>query len=122
MSFCNTKSTTWAILFLAKELSLSCQDSESGHLAKPTWILKDLHAAIYRYRGVPGCLLPKLRGHYHAAKIPGRSACSIISLSRCSWMPLTKAKRALSCRQDPRKICMQHYIAIEVFLDASYQS
>ena len=29
------------------------------------------------------------------ARIPGRSAYSIISLSRCSWMSLTKAKRAL---------------------------
>ena len=56
------------------------------------------------------------------ARILGRSACSIISLPRYSWMPLTKAKRALSCRQDPTKICMQHYIATEVFLDASYQS
>ena len=27
------------------------------------------------------------------ARIPGRSAYSIISLSRCFWMPLTKAKR-----------------------------
>ena len=83
---------------------------------------EDLHASLYRYRGIPGCLLPKLRGHYHAAKIPGRSAYSIISLSRCSWVPLTKAKRALSCRQDPRKICIQHYITIKVFLGASYQS
>ena len=28
------------------------------------------------------------------ARIPGRSA-----YSRCSWMPLTKAKKALSCHQ-----------------------
>ena len=33
------------------------------------------------------------------ARIPGRSAYSIVSLSRCSWMPLSKAKRALSRRQ-----------------------
>ena len=33
------------------------------------------------------------------ARIPGRYAYSIISLSRCSWMPLTKAKRPLSCHQ-----------------------
>ena len=33
------------------------------------------------------------------ARIPGRSAYNIISLPRCSWMPLTKAKKALSCRQ-----------------------
>ena len=29
---------------------------------------KDLHTALYCHRGVPGCPLPKLRGHYHAAK------------------------------------------------------
>ena len=29
---------------------------------------EDLHTALYRYRGAPGCLLPKLKGHYHAAK------------------------------------------------------
>ena len=28
---------------------------------------EDLHTALHRYRSVPGCLLPKLRGHYHAA-------------------------------------------------------
>ena len=66
--------------------------------------------------------LTKAKRDYHAAKIPGRSGYSIILLLRCSWMPLTKAKRELSCRQDPRKIWVQHYIAIEVFLDASYQS
>ena len=29
---------------------------------------EDLHAALYCYQVVPGCLLPKLRGYYHAAK------------------------------------------------------
>ena len=29
---------------------------------------EDLNTAFYRYQSVPGCLLPKLRGHYHAAK------------------------------------------------------
>ena len=33
------------------------------------------------------------------ARIPERFAYSVMSLSRCFWMPVTKAKRALSCHQ-----------------------
>lgn len=33
------------------------------------------------------------------SRIPGRSAYSVVSLSRCSWMPLTRGETALSCRQ-----------------------
>ena len=88
---------------------------DDGYFVFPTSIMSGLAEVIKVFSGMVdiGLLF---------ARIPGRSAYSIISLSRCSWMPLTKAKRALLCRQDPRKICIQHYIAIEVFLDASYQS
>ena len=99
--------------------------------------------SIISLSGVPGCLLPKVRGHYHEHQDPRKICIQHYITIRCSWMPLTKAKRALSCtkipgrsacsiislsgvpgcllpklrghyheHQDPRKICMQHYITI----------